>query len=254
MFADYLRDRLAEQGYAKRVVRTRLRLEIAATELLQDVGYHELKISTICDAADCGHGTFYRYWADREAVARDVMTDFMAAIRSSRPPQPPGTPLHERVLFGHMYYIEIFRLNAGLMRCLGQLNFQVPGFAEIGQKANRHLAERVLRAFRREGFSRQGSSDSQDIALALGCIGLVDEMLRNIFINNAKIRISTKDLAVMFLQMWYRVFLTREPIVSDRAEQLFRKLRNGRERRAAAVPSAAPKSARRAGARYAPAE
>lgn len=204
---------------------------------MQEDGYHELKISAICDAADCGHGTFYRYWTDREAVARDVMTDFMAAIRACRPPLPEGTPLHERVLFGHMYYIEIFRLNAGLMRCLVQLSYQVPGFAEIGQKANRHLAQRVLRAFRREGFPRQGRSESQDLALALGCIGLVDEMLRNIFINNASIRISTKDLAILFLKAWYRTFLTREPIVSDRAEQLFRKLRTPRERKAAPAPS-----------------
>lgn len=213
VFADYLRGRLAEQSEAKRVVRTRLRLEIAAAEILQGVGYHELKISTICDAADCGHGTFYRYWTDREAVARDVMADFMAAIRAGRPPLPPGTPLHERMLLGHLYYIEVFRLNAGLMRCLIQLNYQVPGFAEISQKANRHLAMRVLRAFRREGFQGRRSGD-HDIALALGCIGMIDEMLRNVFINSAGLRINTRDLAVLFLQMWYRIFLKRDAEVA----------------------------------------
>ena len=227
VFADYLRGRLAEQRNAKRVVRTRLRLEIAAAELLQGIGYHELKISAICGAADCGHGTFYRYWPDREAVVRDVMTDFMEAIRAARPPLPSGTMLQERVLLGHLYYIEIFRLNAGLMRCLSQLNYQMPGFAEIGQKANRHLAMRVLRAFRREGYRpARKATEGQDIALALSCIGMVDEMLRNIFINSAGLQIGTRELATLFLQIWYRAFLRRDAIVPARLRDLSLPARN----------------------------
>lgn len=207
----FLATRLQGPGL-KRTARTRTRLEVAAAELLQEVGYHELKIAEICARADCGHGTFYRYWPDREAVARDVIADFMEAIRVRRPRLPHATPLFERLVRGHLYYVEVFRLNAGLMRCLVQLNIQLPGFAEIGGRANIHLAQRVVAAFEREGLPAvDGDAARLRRAVALSCVTVVDGMLRNRYIHGQDVGLNDDEMAVQLSLIWYRTFLARDP-------------------------------------------
>lgn len=193
-----------------RTTLTRIGLEIAASELLQEVDFHALRITDICARADCGHGTFYRYWTDREDVARDVMMDFMEAIRLRRPPLPSRTPLFERLLAGHRYYVEMFRRNAGLMRCMTQLSIEISGFNDIGAQANLRLARRVINAFERESAPEPGT-ERQRLAMALNCIAMVDGVLRNCFVHNADVGLTDEELADQLSRIWYRSFLARDP-------------------------------------------
>jgi AcrR family transcriptional regulator len=202
--------RLEEQGTSKRPTLTRVRLEIAASELLQDLDFHALRITDICRRADCGHGTFYRYWTDREAVAREILSDFMEAIRLRRPTLPASTRLFDRLLAGHRYYIEMFRRNTGLMRCLFQLTMKQPAFAEIGTQANLRLAHRVVNAFEREAPAERGG-ERQRLAMALNCIAMVDGVLRNCFLHNTDVGLTDDELATQLSLIWYRAFLARDP-------------------------------------------
>jgi AcrR family transcriptional regulator len=212
-FPDLLREvlqRLDGQKGTPRTTLTRIRLEIAASELLQDLDFHTMRITDICGRADCGHGTFYRYWTDREDVAREVMMDFMEAIRLRRPPLPRRTPLFDRLLAGHRYYVEMFRRNAGLMRCMNQLSIELPGFNDIGAEANLRLAHRVVSAFEREVPPEPGT-ERHRLAMALNCIAMVDGVLRNCFVHNADVGLTDAELADQLSRIWYRSFLARDP-------------------------------------------
>lgn len=212
-FPALLRDvlhRLERQKRTPRTTLTRIRLEIAASELLQDLDFHALRITDICGRADCGHGTFYRYWIDREDVAREVLIDFMEAIRLRRPPLPARTQLFDRLLSGHRYYVEMFRRNAGLMRCMNQLSIAIPGFNDIGAQANLRLAHRVVSAFEREEPPRPGT-ERQRLAMALNCIAMVDGVLRNCFVHNTNVGLTDEELAEQLSRIWYRSFLARDP-------------------------------------------
>ncbi len=202
--------RLERQKGTPRTTLTRIRLEIAACELLQDLNFHALRITDICARADCGHGTFYRYWTDRENVAREIMVDFMEAIRLRRPPLPARTRLFDRLLTGHRYYVEMFRRNAGLMRCMNQLSIELPGFNDIGAQANLRLAHRVVAAFEREVPPEPGT-ERHRLAMALNCIAMVDGVLRNCFVHNADVGLSDEELAEQLSRIWYRSFLARDP-------------------------------------------
>ncbi len=211
-FAGHLREQLAHSPPARKSERTRASLEIAAAELLETGGFHQLKISDICARAQCAHGTFYRYWPDGTAVTYQVLSHFLDVIRLRRPRALPNTSLFDRLVAGHRYYVEVYRLNPGLMRCHMQLGDQMASFAEMGDRANLGLARRIVRAFEQEGIPLSGpNTDNQRLSMAMACIGLVDSLLRDIFLHNIDMGMTTEELAHQLSLIWYRAFRACDP-------------------------------------------
>lgn len=190
---------------------TRRRLMIAAAELIQDAGFGGLKVADICKRADFAHGTFYLHWKDRRGVAHDVLTAFMEAIRAHRPQRQPGQSFHERLVIGHLYYIDLYRRNIGLMRCQGQLADELDEFAAIGLKANLALAHRILRAAEREQASLAAEPTAQRLATALGCIAMVDKLLHEVFARGLAIGLTDEEFARTLSLSWHRSLLGRDP-------------------------------------------
>ncbi len=65
----------------------------SALGVLNEKGYHAARISDIAEAADTGHGTFYLYFANKEAVIRALAADCaadMAALSDSLGPIDAG--------------------------------------------------------------------------------------------------------------------------------------------------------------------
>jgi len=190
---------------------TRRKLMIAAAELIQDAGFGGLKVADICKRADFAHGTFYLHWKDRRGVAHDVLTAFMEAIRAHRPQRRPGQNFYERLVIGHLYYIDLYRRNIGLMRCQGQLADELEDFAAIGLKANLALAHRVLRAAEREEPSLAAQPIPQRLATALGCIAMVDKLLHEVFARGLAIGLTDEEFAGTLSLSWHRSLLGRDP-------------------------------------------
>ena len=190
---------------------TRRRLMIAAAELIQDSGFGGLKVADICKRADFAHGTFYLHWKDKRGVAHDVLAAFMEAIRAHRPQRQPGQSFYERLVIGHLYYIDLYRRNIGLMRCQGQLADELDEFAAIGLKANLALAYRILRAAEREQPSLASEPIPQRLATALGCIAMVDKLLHEVFARGLAIGLSDDDFAGTLSLSWHRSLLGRDP-------------------------------------------
>jgi TetR/AcrR family transcriptional repressor of nem operon len=190
---------------------TRRKLMIAAAELIQDSGFGGLKVADICKRADFAHGTFYLHWKDKRGVAHDVLTAFMEAIRANRPQRQPGQSFYQRLVIGHLYYIDLYRRNIGLMRCQGQLADELDEFAAIGLKANLSLAHRVLRAAEREQPSLAAQPLPQRLATALGCIAMVDKLLHEVFARGLALGLSDDEFAGTLSLSWHRSLLGRDP-------------------------------------------
>lgn len=190
---------------------TRRRLMIAAAELIQDAGFGGLKVADVCKRADFAHGTFYLHWKDRRGVAHDVLTAFMEAIRAHRPRRQPGQSFYQRLVIGHLYYIDLYRRNIGLMRCQGQLADELDEFAAIGLKANLALAHRILRAAEREEPSLAVQPIPQRLATALGCIAMVDKLLHEVFARGLDIGLTDEEFARTLSLSWHRALLGRDP-------------------------------------------
>jgi AcrR family transcriptional regulator len=208
---DVLRADLENAPKLARSEATRRRFLIAASELIQEAGFNDLKVADICKRAGFAHGTFYLHWQDRRGIAHDVLTAFMEAIRRHRPQHQPSQSFYERLVTGHLYYIEVYRRNVGLMRCQGQLADQLDEFAEIGLQANLALARRVVRSVAREIPAMAGMPEAERLTTALSCIALVDKLLHEIFVRGLKLGLDDRQLADNLSLSWHRALLGRDP-------------------------------------------
>ncbi len=219
----YLDDRLRRSGTSPKPARTRLRLMAAMAGLLEEVGFHAVRVADIAARADLAHGTFYRYWPDRDAAAQEVLTDFMAAIRAHRRAALPNSGFYERLVASNRYYVRVYRMNAGLMRCLMQLGNQDAGFARIGQAANLGLAARVVRAWERaEPDATATLPAAEKTARALACIAMVEGVLRDLHVRpglDPLASLTDDAVADLLSACWHRILLGREPPATRRSHR-----------------------------------
>jgi AcrR family transcriptional regulator len=197
-----------------KTAQTRLRLMLALTAVLEEGDIHTLRVADCVARAGLAHGTFYRYWPDAGAAAQEVLSDFMATVTARRPALPRGTALHDRIVAANRYYVRVYRLNAGLMRCLMQLGNIDPAFARIGQAANVALAERVVRAWVREEPAAAALPRAQKMARALACIAMVEGMLRDRHVRSPMqplAAMSDDAVADLLSDGWYRLLFGRKP-------------------------------------------
>ena len=213
---DYLRAELASAEKLPRSEATRRRLLIAAAELMRESGFNDLKVADICKRAGFAHGTFYLHWQDRRGIAHDVLNAFMETIRLRRPPRQDGQDFFQRLIAGHLYYIDVYRQNVGLMRCQGQLADQMEEFAQIGLQANLSLARRVIRAAGNElaksaHVTRNGGIEAVKLATALSCIVMVDKLLHEVFVRRLDLGLDDAGLAESLSRSWYRALIGHDP-------------------------------------------
>jgi AcrR family transcriptional regulator len=205
-----------------KTAQTRLRLMLALTAVLEEGDIHTLRVADCVARAGLAHGTFYRYWDDVGAAAQEVLSDFMATITARRPALPRGTGLAARITAANRYYVRVYRLNAGLMRCLMQLGNMRPEFARIGQAANVALAQRVVRAWEREQPAASALPMPHRMARALACIAMVEGVLRDRHVRSPLeplASMSDDAVADLLSEGWYRLLFGKPMPAQDRRRQ-----------------------------------
>ncbi len=199
---------------AAKTTQTRLRLMLALTAVLEEGHIHTLRVADCVARAGLAHGTFYRYWPDAGTAAQAVLSDFMATVTARRPSLPRGEALYPRIMAANRYYVRVYRLNAGLMRCLMQAGNIDPAFGRIGQAANLALAERVVRAWEREDPAAATLPRQERLARALACIAMVEGVLRDRHVRSPLphlVAMSDDRVADLLSDAWYRLLFGRSP-------------------------------------------
>jgi AcrR family transcriptional regulator len=216
-FVAALRQAAASPSLTK-AERTRLRLLAAiAARLIGGVEAAALRVSDIAAEAAVAHGTFYRYFADRQMAIEALLADFVRFLRDSLAESriagssdvPPGS--RARVLAATLTYVRLFRDNAGLMRCLMNLGSEGAGFRDSFHELNRVWNGRVATAIahRRSTFAETPpvSADTMlPTAYALG--GMIDEFLTQLYLRRdpALASLAGDEVAItdLLTELWCR--------------------------------------------------
>ncbi|BBK45060.1 hypothetical protein STVA_50800 [Allostella vacuolata] len=180
-YARHLDRQLAELRSARKVERTRLRLEIATAELLARTTYARLTVDEITEAAGLAHGTFYRYYAGKHEIVLAVLRGFLGSIRGMRESLSKVADPYEAIHAANRHYVEVYRHNVGLMRCLLTLRTDDPLVAEAGSQADAGLVARVIRSIARFGAPASRLPLRQQELLIHAVIGTVDALLRKVY-------------------------------------------------------------------------
>ena len=163
--------------------RTRNAIRIALCDCLETITLDALTIRDICARAGVSHGTFYIYFANRNALVSDVLMRFSAFVQarmrraSQAQPQAPARAATSA-------YMELFVHNRGLMKCLLRHLEGFPEAQRAFQDLNREWLESVVAA--RAGQLRQSGQpvDRDELmrrAYALG--GMVDQYLAGLWLD-----------------------------------------------------------------------
>jgi AcrR family transcriptional regulator len=185
-FVAVLRLAAASPGLAKSE-RTRLTLLAAiAARLTVGVEAASLRVSDIAAEAGVAHGTFYRYFADRQSAVEALVADFVGFLRDRLAESREGPPgSRARVRAATLTYVRLFRDNAGLMRCLMDLGSEGAGFRDSLHALNRAWNSRVATAIAQRraalaGEPAQTAASTVPTAYALG--GMIDEFLTQLYL------------------------------------------------------------------------
>ena len=213
-FAEFLETRLDDPGKRKGE-RTRDRLKAATTRLLERAGYRDLRVTDINEEAGVSNALFYVYFQNKDVITREVLTDFLAYLETFRSRDSKSKSTEEGIYIGNLRYTQMFKANAGLMRCLFQFSDEFPDFALHWQAWNANWRDRVVRALNRAEELKQ--ADPTDIMFSVAALGsMVDAYLRMAFIDkdSTLIGVMPEDdvdkVALRLTRLWVRGLFSRE--------------------------------------------
>ena len=216
-FSDWVAARQRADQTRRKGERTRDRIRLATVELLNDVGYREMKVADICRRADVTPPVLYLYFKNKETLTADVLQEFLNAFLT-REHGGEGRTAFASILHANHQWIALARANAGLMRCLLQLSEEVPEFAAIFAKASDLWYQRIARSVVRRFPS--AAADEATIHLIAHSMGaMMDELTRKLFagldphLTTLASRVAPTDetLAHFVSVLWYRAIYAADP-------------------------------------------
>lgn len=171
----------------RKTERTRLRLlGSIARQLADGAEQADLRVADVAAAAGLAHGTFYRYFPDLRSAVEALMGDFAAFLHDQLANAREGaTGSRERARGATLIYTRLFRINAGLMRCLIGLGRENTAFRKAFQKLNRDWNKRMASAIAHRRMVKADTDQADSAALlptayALG--GMIDEFLTQLYL------------------------------------------------------------------------
>ena len=218
-FHDAVASRAARERPKTKGERTRVRIRLAAIEVLNSIGYRDMKVSDVCERAGISPPVLYLYFEGKLALAQEVLREFLEDFMGApAAPAPTGQGPFELIYVANLRWIAMARENAGLIRCLLQLSDDVPEFGALFADANRRWYGRVARAA--TARFPGASVDEAAVRLAAYALGsMMDELTRRLFAARdphlaeavEAAAPGDDDLARMLSIIWYRSFYGSDP-------------------------------------------
>lgn len=214
-YADILERRQSSDQSRRKGERTRDRLKLAAVQLLDEVGYRDMRVADICKRAGVSAATFYLYYKNKSQITVETLTEFLETVFGAAQADGPYASAFEAIYRTNLGWIATVRANAGLLRCLMQVGDETPEFATLNQKANYDWYLKVSGSLRRS--PRTDEDTALMVAYSLG--SMIDELCRRLYVAQdphlvdlvARLAASDEELAEFTAVLWHRAAYACDP-------------------------------------------
>lgn len=216
-FRDWVSARQKGNTSRRKGEKTRDRIRLATIELLNDVGYVDLKVSDICRRAKVTAPVLYLYFDGKETLVRDILTEFLNDFMS-RSAGTSARNAYQAIYDANLQWLRAARSNAGLMRCLLQFSDQAPEFGKLFADKSNFWYLRIAQSIIRRQPGATGSLPSVQLQVhALGA--MMDEITRKLFTGEDKelkrligdVAPDDEALAGFLSVIWYRTLYSADP-------------------------------------------
>lgn len=196
-----------------RGLKARQRLKAAAREVLNETGYHRLRVQDVTERAGSASGLFYRYFHDLHEIVAEISRDFFDELVDASSSLEVSEEPYDWIFENHLLVVERFARNPGILACLFGLAGDYEEFDEIWKRNAHEWNLQVAGVLERNaGLDRKRA---EHMAFVLGAMteGVIyQELIRQtkdlIAFGNEPAQIA-ETIAVM----WYRAIFLKEPPV-----------------------------------------
>lgn len=205
-------------GLSQKGQQARAKLKRAAMIVLEERGYHAMRIADVTGEAGVATGLFYHYFSDLKALTLEVLSDFVAQSRNLDQIEK-GVERGDwfgRIMAHHTLVVNSYAERPGLMRCLLQMADEDVDFAALLRESYveslQWLVARMPALFPKAQFS-----EHQALLVVYAQGGSGEMLLRDYFINEDKnlraVEVSREELIELLSIMFYRGLFASNPPV-----------------------------------------
>ncbi|MCI4643598.1 MAG: TetR/AcrR family transcriptional regulator [Hyphomonadaceae bacterium] len=207
-FPDQLKAELRADASLRKGERTRRSLVWATASLLNERGYHDVRISDICDRAKVSSAAFYQYFENKAEITQIALSQFSDAIFNHLSGVRAPKDNKEALLEANLAWLRIAKANSGLMRSTLQVGFEIEACAAYYDGLNSQYMERMAYAFHR----RAGLNIDHARVLSAALSSMTDDFTRRL-LSEANSDLADiversfadeRELAEFLTDIWYK--------------------------------------------------
>ncbi len=225
-YRQYLERKISGEGQKRKGARTRDRLKIAASDLLNKISYKKMRVSDICDVAKVSPGTFYLYYKNKTEISKEVVGEFVELFYDTVE-TVNTTDTFQSIFSANRAAMSVARANPGLMRGLVQLGEDESDFAIQEFEINNSWTLRMAHSIAK-------NLDMENLAIAHfaanAMSAMMDQWISRIIVAEdtyiaalvSDLSLSDDDMCECLSVLWYRAIYGKNPhaVESEAAKQI----------------------------------
>lgn len=204
------------KGNSPKGEKARAKLKAAALLVMEDVGYHRMRISDVTKKAGVAQGLFYHYYSDLKSLTTEVLENFVShslRVEDIEKDVPKGD-WYERILAHNRLIVQAYAQRPGIMRCLLQLADEDEQFSQMLRRNFIHQLGWLTRQVPIL-FPAAKMSEQQAMMVAYTLAGTGETILRDYYINRDNVlnreKLSVDEMAELISVMIYRGLFLESP-------------------------------------------
>jgi len=197
--------------------KARARLKAAALKVMEQVGYHKMRITDVTAQAGVASGLFYHYFKDLKSLTLEVLEDFVSHslnIDDIEKDVPKGD-WYARMLAHNRLVVKSYAERPGIMRCLLQLADEDEDFSLLLRQNFVQQLSWLTRQMPKL-FPDAEMTEHQAMMVVYALAGTGETVLRDYYINREPVlreqELTVDDMAELITLIFYRgLFLENPP-------------------------------------------
>ena len=196
----------------------RAKLKAAALVVLEEVGYHKMRIADVTREAGVAQGLFYHYFKDLKSLTLEVLEDFTNPAQDVDAIEKDVVPgdWYGRIYAHNRLVVSSYAKRPGVMRCLLQMADEDAEFSAALRDSFRQqlmwLVDVMPRMFPKVEFR-----EHQALMTVYALAGIGEGLMREYFVNGSRtLRAAELDvdgMTELLSTLFYRaLFLEHPPI------------------------------------------
>ncbi len=193
------------------------KLKAAAMTVMEEVGYHRMRIVDVTAEAGVASGLFYHYFKDLKTLTLEVLEDFVAHSRRVEDIEKdvPKGDWYERMYAHNRMVVQAYEERPGIMRALLQLADEDEDFSQLLRDSFIHQLSWLTKQMPKL-FPDMAMSKHQSLMVVYALAGTGETILRDYYINQEqallKKKLSGEEMTELITVIFYRgLFLENPP-------------------------------------------